>query len=230
MSLFSGGIEERSKCPLPNKETRDKFVESLCELIEFANALGAKVAVVSPPMMLRPDVIMAGYTHEEMVRVFIDTCSRLIETAEKNDVVLALEPEPQMIINGGFVRTPLEDVLVVLDAIQSKNFMINYDITHVYRLSKKDPVGFLKALKGRVGWTHLADNDGEPTPYLLSSMHLVFGEGNVDIEQVMIALKETCYHLEWLDIDVWESPAPFEQARKNKDILVSILKRISWMT
>jgi len=146
----------------------------------------------------------------------------------ENGPVMAIEPEPQMLLNGGFIRKPVEDVVELLDSIQSKYVAINYDTTHIYRLSKGDPVGYLKALKGRVGWTHLADNDGSATPYLLSSTHLVFGEGNVDMQGVMKTLKDTCGHLEWLDVDVWENPKPFETARENKRILESILERISW--
>lgn len=226
--IQTGGAGGRFSPISPREESREKFVEALSGLIEFAHGLGAKVAVLSPPMMLNPEVIMAGYTHEQMVGLYIDACSQLVETAEKNDVVMAIEPEPQMLLNGGFIRKPVEDVVELLDSIQSKYVAINYDTTHIYRLSKGDPVGYLKALKGRVGWTHLADNDGSATPYLLSSTHLVFGEGNVDMQGVMKTLKDTCGHLEWLDVDVWENPKPFETARENKRILESILERISW--
>jgi L-ribulose-5-phosphate 3-epimerase UlaE len=57
---------------------------------------------------------------------------------------------------------------------------------------------------------------------------LTFGEGNINIEEIMRTLKETCPHLEWLQVDVWENQKPFETAEKNKKILESILKRISW--
>jgi sugar phosphate isomerase/epimerase len=89
-------------------------------------------------------------------------------------------------------------------------------------------VGFLKALKGRVGWTHIADNDGWITPYFFSSNHLEFGKGNINIEAVMKTLKETCPHLQWLQVDVWENTTPFETASRNKKVLEGILKRIKW--
>nr|MDO8133403.1 sugar phosphate isomerase/epimerase family protein [Candidatus Njordarchaeum guaymaensis] len=210
-----------------SEDTRLQFVKTMKEWIEFAGALRAEVATVSPPQF-GADVIMAGYSHDDMVNLFIDALSQVVETAEENKVILAFEPEPQMILNGGFVRKPIEDTLKVLEAIKSKNVKVLYDTTHANTLSKGDPVGFLKALKGRVGWTHIADNDGWVTPYFLSSNHLEFGKGNIDIEAVMKTLKATCSHLEWLQVDVWESTAPFETAKKNKVVLESILKRIRW--
>lgn len=210
-----------------SEETRQQFLDRMKEYIEFANALGAPVATVSPPSF-SAEVVMAGYTHDEMVNKFIDCLSKLVETAEANKVVLAFEPEPQMILNGGFIRKPVEDSLKVLDAIKSDYVKVLYDVTHANTMGRGDPVGFLKALKGRVGWTHIADNDGWITPYFLSSNHLEFGKGNINIEAVMKALKETCPHLGWLQVDVWENVTPFETASKNKKILEKIAKKINW--
>jgi sugar phosphate isomerase/epimerase len=212
----------------PSEDTRKEFQDNMKEMIEFAHLLGASTATVSPPQF-GADIVMAGYSHDEMVNMFIDALSQLVETAEQNQVVLAFEPEPQMILNGGFIRAPVEDTLKVLDAIQSDYVKVNYDVTHANTLGKGDPVGFLKALNGRVGWTHIADNDGWITPYFLSSDHLEFGKGNIDIEAVLMALKETVTPpLEWLQVDVWENPTPFETASKNKKFLENILEKIGW--
>ncbi len=209
------------------EETRQQFLDKMKEYIEFAHAVGAPVATVSPPQF-SAEVVMAGLSHDEIVDKFIDSLSKLVETAEANKVILAFEPEPQMILNGGFIRKPVEDSLRVLDAIPSDYVKVLYDVTHANTMGRGDPVGFLKALKGRVGWTHIADNDGWITPYFLSSNHLEFGKGNINIEAVMKALKETCPHLDWLQVDVWENVTPFETASKNKKVLENILKKIKW--
>ncbi len=214
--------------PLSEEEEKTKqFLEKMKEYIEFAHALGASTATVSPPQF-SPDCVLAGYSHDDMVNKFIDVLNQLVETAEANKIVLAFEPEPQMILNGGFVRKPVEDSLKVLDAIKSDYVKVLYDVTHANTMGRGDPVGFLKALKGRVGWTHIADNDGWITPYFLSSNHLEFGKGNINIEAVMKALKETCPHIGWLQVDVWENITPFETASKNKKVLENILKKIKW--
>jgi sugar phosphate isomerase/epimerase len=210
-----------------SEETRKQFIDTMKEWIEFAHLLGAPTATVSPPQF-SSDVVMNGYSHDDMVQMFIDALNQLVDTAEENKVVLAFEPEPQMILNGGFIRKPIEDILKVLDEIKSDYVKVLYDVTHANTLGKGDPVGFLRALKGRVGWTHIADNDGWITPYFLSSNHLEFGKGNINIEAVMKTLKETCPHLQWLQVDVWENTTPFETAKKNKTVLENILKRIKW--
>jgi sugar phosphate isomerase/epimerase len=212
----------------PNKQTRSKFVRLMKEWIEFAHTVGARVSTLTPPNCYSGDIPELGYSHEKIVGLFTDTCGQVIDTAEKNDIVLALEPEPQMILNGGFYRTAIDDVWQVLNEIESKHLTVLCDTTHAYTLSKGDPDGFLRALRGKVGWTHIADNDGTHTPYSLSSRHLTFGEGRINIEQLLKTFKETCPHLEWLQIDVWECTDPFGTARKNKEIVQEILSRISW--
>ncbi|HME55868.1 MAG TPA: sugar phosphate isomerase/epimerase family protein [Candidatus Lokiarchaeia archaeon] len=210
-----------------SEETRKEFLDNMKEYIEFAHNIGASTATVSPPSFT-PDIVMNGYSHDEMVNMFIDALGQLVETAEENKVLLAFEPEPQMILNGGFIRKPVEDTLKVLDAIQSDYVKVLYDVTHANTLGKGDPVGFLEALGGRVGWTHIADNDGWITPYFLSSNHLEFGKGNINIEAVMQALKVACPDLGWLQVDVWENPNPFETASKNKKVLEQIAENIGW--
>jgi sugar phosphate isomerase/epimerase len=208
-------------------EKKEQFHNKMKEYIEFAGALGASIATVSPPSF-SPDVIMNDFTQDEMVDIFIDCLSQLVDIAEENKIVLAFEPEPQMILNGGFVRKPVEDTLKVLDAIQSDHVKVLCDITHANTLGKGDPVGFIKALNGRIGWTHMADNDGWITPYFMSSNHLKFGQGNIDIDAVMQVLHEDVPSLEWLQVDVWENPAPFDCARENKKVLQDIAEKMGW--
>jgi sugar phosphate isomerase/epimerase len=212
----------------PSAQTRRKFIRLMKKWLDFAHAVGATVSTLSPPDSYIHDIVQLGYPHEKIVGLFIDTCRQVVEAAEKNHVVLALEPEPQMILNGGFYRKAIDDVWQVLNEIDSKYLTILCDTTHAYTLSRGDPDGFLRALKGRVGWTHIADNDGTQTPYFLSSRHLTFGEGRINIEQLLRTFKETCPHLEWLQIDVWECTDPFGTAKKNKETVQEILNRISW--
>ncbi len=47
-------------------------------------------------------------------------------------------------------------------------------------------------------------------------------------EALMISLKAECHNLDWLQIDTWENPTPYEAGVKNKRELVRILKKNSW--
>jgi sugar phosphate isomerase/epimerase len=212
----------------PKAQTRRKFIRLMKEWLGFAHAVGARVSTLTPPNCHSNDIRELNLPHEKIIDLFIDSCRQVVDAAEKNHVVLALEPEPQMILNGGFFRKAIDDVWHVLDALDSKYLTILCDTTHAYTLSGGDPDGFLRALKGRVGWTHIADNDGTFTPYALSSKHLVFGKGRINIDQMMRTFKEICPQLEWLQIDVWECTDPFKTAKKNKEILQGILNQISW--
>ena len=86
---------------------------------------------------------------------------------------MAIEPEPNLILNGGGLRDSLDDVNHILNMIKSKNLAILYDISHVNIISHGDPVGFLKALRGRVSWVHVADNDFSLSPFGTGKRHRI---------------------------------------------------------
>jgi len=226
--IQTGGATHLHSPISPKLQTRKKFTRLMKKWLEFAHGVGAVVSTLTPPNCHAKEIRELNLPHEKIIELFVESCRGVVEAAEKNNIVLALEPEPQMILNGGFFRKSIDDIWQVLNALDSKNLTILCDTTHAYTLSGGDPDGFLRALKGRVGWTHIADNDGTYTPYALSSKHLVFGEGKINIEQMMRTFKETCPHLEWLQIDVWECTDPFMTAQMNKKVIQDILKQISW--
>ena len=215
------GSATRNSPASNNPEIRKKYVETVKSMMEFGKAVGAKVATGGLGRFV------FGLKFDDMVRNGIETFNEVAGIAEDLDMIYSLEPEPDQITNGGYFRTSLDVIQEILDKVKSKNFQITYDYTQVNVLSG-DPVGYLKALKGRVAWVHIADNDGFRTPFVGTAKHMAFGDGCLDIDEITKTLKETCPHLEWLQIDVWESPTPFETAEKNKPILIDCLRRIGW--
>ncbi len=210
--------------PISEDETdRANYVNAVDDALKFAEELDAHHSTLTPPiftseMTKEYDVLLDRY---------VSVVSQVVEKAEKRNVVMAIEPEPNLILNGGGLRDSLEDVLHVLNTVKSKNLAILYDISHVNIISHGDPVGFLKSLNGRVSWVHVADNDFSLSPFG-TGKHQTFGDGNVDMPKLFAAMKSECPRLEWLQIDTWEHPAPFEAAAKNRKELVRILKEIGW--
>ena len=206
-------------------EERKRYVTAMDEALQYAEAVGMVHSTITPPMMI------GEFTHDEYqkkLETYIDTLQGVVAAAEKRHVVMAIEPEPHMMLNGGKFRDPMIDIGQVLEGIQSKNLCILFDICHANVLSNGDPSGFLRKLHGRVSWVHVADNDMKLTPTVGTATHLAFGEGNVDMEKLMRTFKEEVPGLEWLQIDTWENPKPYEVAKRNKVALSDILKRISW--
>jgi sugar phosphate isomerase/epimerase len=63
-------------------------------------------------------------------------------------------------------------------------------------------VEFLEKLENKIGMVHLIDNDG--TLYKdITSMHVPFGQGDINFEEVIPALKEKAnYTGEWWIVDL----------------------------
>jgi sugar phosphate isomerase/epimerase len=204
-------------------ETRGEYVKGIDEALAFAQKLDAHHSTLTPPLFtteMTPE-------YDMLLERYLPVVSEVVEKAEKRDVILAIEPEPNLFLNGGGLRESIDDVRLVLNTIQSKNLAILFDISHVNILSHGDPVGFLKQLHGRVSWVHVADNDFSLSPFG-TGKHQTFGEGNVDMVKFFSALKNECPNLGWLQIDTWEHPAPFEAALANKRELTKILSEIDW--
>lgn len=210
-------------------EERKRYVKAMDEALEYAQALGAVHSTITPPMMVgEPETEEYQRDYQKNLERYIDTLQEVVAAAEKRGVVMAIEPEPHMMLNGGRFRDPMTDIGQVLGAIKSKNLCILFDICHANVLSKGDPSGFLRKLGGRVSWVHAADNDMKLTPTVGTATHIRFGEGNVDMEKLMRTFKEEVPGLKWIQIDTWENPNPYEVAAGNKADLVKILDKISW--
>ncbi len=205
-------------------DVRKQYVIAMRDALEFASELGAMHSTITPPSFV-PSWSAKDYA--KTLATFIETVREVVHFAEKSGVVMAVEPEPDLVLNGGTYRDSIEDIRELLDSIASKSLQILFDIAHVHIISGGDPIDFAKELKGRISWVHVADNDLTFTPQG-TSKHLEFGQGNVPMKDLMRVLKQECGALKWLQIDTWENPNPFEAAAKNKRLLENILKDIGW--
>jgi len=208
-----------------NPDDRRQYVADVDAALAFDQAIGGVHSTLTPPFM------MGEYTPAEydaaMAR-YVETIGEVAARAEKRGIIMAVEPEPNLILNGGKVREPIEDVKHLLDSVKSKSLCVLFDVCHVNYLSHGDPSGFLKKLQGRVSWVHVADNDMTLTPTVGTASHIEFGKGNVDLKKLMSTFKQEVPNLKWLQIDTWENPLPYEVAHKNKAELVRVLNEISW--
>ena len=206
-------------------DERRRYVKEMDGALEFAEALGAIHSTITPPAIVGE---YGSSRYMDLLDRYISVLRDVVTAAEKRRVVMAIEPEPPMILNGGKFRDPIDDIRELLGSIRSNKLCVLFDVCHINVLSKGDPSGFLKRLDHRVSWVHVADNDMKLTPSVGTATHLQFGEGNIDMEKVMRTLKEEVPGLKWLQIDTWENPKPYAAASKNKAYLLEILDRIQW--
>jgi sugar phosphate isomerase/epimerase len=207
-----------------DEDIRKRYVAAVADAIKFIAGLGGEHVSITPPYFM-PGQTQETYTAN--VKKFTEVVHEAVAVAEKHGPLLAVEPEPNLILNGGNFRDAIDDVKELLATIDSKHLNVLFDFPHVNVLSHHDPVGFLKQLNGRVSWAHVADNDMTLT-MIGTGKHLEFGKGNMDIVGLVKALKEARPRLPWLQIDTWESTEPFEQAASNRRQLSEILKTVGW--
>jgi sugar phosphate isomerase/epimerase len=204
-------------------DVRKEFVQEVGQAQAFAKSLGARHCTLTPPIFV-PE--MKDH-YDRLLDRYSAVVEEVVASAEKHDVVMAIEPEPNLFLNGGTIRDSIDDVKWILEKIKSKNLAILYDIAHVNIVSHGDPVAFLRRLNGRVSWIHVADNDFSLSP-LGTARHVTLGEGSVDLVKIFSAFKWELPDLRWFQIDTWEHPDPFVSAHKSKQVLEHTLEETGW--
>ena len=84
-----------------DKEERKQYVAAVGEVLEFAQTIGAIHSTLTPP------TLMSDTPKDEYLKLlnrYIETLNEVVAIAEKRDVVMAVEPEPPMMLNGGQFR------------------------------------------------------------------------------------------------------------------------------
>ncbi|MBC7287832.1 MAG: sugar phosphate isomerase/epimerase [Armatimonadetes bacterium] len=138
--------------------------------VASARWFGARVVVVNTP---RCD---EGVDPQEVNAHIGD----LVEVAKHNGVLVAVEPEP------GLIVSDVADALRLVDHMQSEFLGVNLDIGHAF-LTEVDVAHAARALQGRIFHTHVEDISDDV------HRHLVPGEGEIDLPKVFCALWEAGY-------------------------------------
>ena len=131
------------------------------------------------------------------------------KSAQDYGIQLVWEFEPGFLFN-----TPSEVVQLHRD-VDEPNFTLELDTAHVYLMSelgvmqyiKKETLAggqleFIEMCKDKIGLVHIIDNDGSVYEGI-TSMHNAFGEGHIDFDKVMPALRDKAnYKGEWWVVDL----------------------------
>jgi len=144
--------------------------------MEHSAWLGAQMVVVHPCAHIGCDTESG---RAEMFAYNLDFYRKLLPYAEEYGVKIAIEN-----IRGTITEAP-EGLLSLLDALDSGMFTVCFDVGHA-NLSG-DPAVILRQIGGRIGCTHIHDNDGK------RDIHTLPHQGIIDWEAVMRALAEVGY-------------------------------------
>jgi sugar phosphate isomerase/epimerase len=154
-------------------------------------------------------------------------CSRLAATS---NVELYWEFEP------GFIINKPSDIARVTDEVGEPNFKLMFDTCHAQmsgvQAARQDPppeklpsvVDFILKMDKRIGTVHLIDSDNS-LHHDETSTHAPFGEGVLDFDAIIEALKTVGYRGPWWTIDLCFWPTAWDIAESSHRFVAGLLKR-----
>lgn len=205
----------------PDENERMACGKSILDNVVFAKALGTDFVGVWPAPR-QPDV-----NDWVVCQRLIDTFKKFFKRIEEERIELGkmnivVETEPvESFCNLAIAKT-------VIDEVRSPNFRLLFDFAHINVLTNGNSLKALRQFKGKIGHVHLADNDGTrwtSSKEGMSSKHLMIGEGDLNIKEILEGLRDTDYD-GWIQIDVWQNPNPFQCSEVNKIVVDNIIKNI----
>ena len=147
--------------------------------LELAAEMGAMTVSIQPG----GPVMTSGLTPGEAIERFAESLSRCLETARACGVILAVEPEPGLLIESaaeylGFKRR----------FFAGERFVrMNCDVGHLFCVGE-DPAGVIRALPDEIAHVHLEDIGANRV-----HQHLTPGRGVIRFKEVFAALRESGY-------------------------------------
>ena len=205
---------------IPTKDTSayvDEFTKNCRFCVDLA-IKGIRVDTVHPPSVF--DEVDPETAFERVT----STWRRCAEIADEHGLYVTWEFEP------GFAFNKPSDVQRVLDAVPDDNFGVLYDTSHGHMcavVGARQPgeketlpggqVELISRLSGRINHIHLIDSDNtchkDANGNDETSMHLPFGRGLVDFEELVPKLAAQDVGHDWWTIDLcfwpnaWEATA-----------------------
>ncbi len=185
---FSPGLNDAK-----NHEAFVKEIEASCVT---AKKLGTRMLLV----VAGDD--QPGMTKEQMHQNVIDGLKRAVPIAEKNDIMLVLEPMNVRVDHKGHCLHGSPDALRIVKSVGSPRVKICWDLYHM-QISEGDLCGRMKEGIGEIGYFQLADNPGRNDP----------GTGEIHYPRVMRAAWELGYR-GWVGLEFTPRDGAVEAARR----------------
>lgn len=146
----------------------DKCFSELKKAIPITKKFDAHLLVISTGTLRESEAETQRATLRTRIRELLTLC-------DENDVLLALEPEPEFII-GSTV-----DMLELIEDIGHDRLKCNLDVGHSY-ITDNSVTSAIELLGEKIAHTHVEDIKDK------KHYHLIPGDGDIDLEAVIEAL------------------------------------------
>jgi sugar phosphate isomerase/epimerase len=169
----------------PDPHYRAIRVDHTKRALTLAKELGARCITTEPGGPIEP-----GGSWSAGLRTFVEEIRPVAEHAEREGVLLLVEPEPGLLIE---TAEQFEEFMRWID---SPAIGLNFDIGHSY-CAGEEPAASIRRLAKFIRHVHLEDI--APTRV---HAHLVPGEGAIDFHATLAALREVGYD-GWVTIELY---------------------------
>lgn len=196
----------------PDANYRQVRIDHTKRALTMAKELGA------PCITTEPGGPLEGRTWKECLKLFVEMLKPVVEHAEKEGVLLLVEPEPDLLIETA------DQYLEFAQHFTSPYLGLNFDIGHSYCVSD-DPAATIRRLGPLIRHVHLEDIAATRIHH-----HLIPGEGVIDFASTLTALKDVGYD-GWVTIELYtchENPDHAATLARERVVKIAKSVGIAW--
>jgi sugar phosphate isomerase/epimerase len=169
----------------PDRNYRYVRIDHTIRALSLARELGAKCITTEPGGPVEP-----GTSWQAALKLFVEMLKPAIAHAEKEGVLLLIEPEPGLLIETA------DQFLELMQYLDSPAIGLNFDIGHFYCV-KDDPATTVPRLAKYTRHYHLEDIAATRVHH-----HLIPGEGAIDFASTLQAIHKTGYD-GWITVELY---------------------------
>jgi sugar phosphate isomerase/epimerase len=169
----------------PDPHYRQVRIDHTKRALTLARELGAPCITTEPG-----GPVPAGESWSAALRLFLEVLRPVAEHAEKEGVLLLVEPEPGLLIETA------DQFLEFMQHIDSPAVGLNFDIGHFYCVGD-DPAATVPRVAKHIRHFHLEDIAATRVHH-----HLVPGEGAIDFAGVFRAIRDLGYD-GWVTVELY---------------------------
>ncbi|HEV3120018.1 MAG TPA: sugar phosphate isomerase/epimerase family protein, partial [Gemmataceae bacterium] len=169
----------------PDRHYRQIRIEHTMRSLTLARELGAPCITTEPG-----GPVEAGESWSAALKLFVEMLKPVAAHAEKEGVLLLIEPEPGLLIETA------DQFLEFMQHVDSPAIGLNFDIGHFFCVGD-EPAPTVHRLAPYIRHFHLEDIAGTRIHH-----HLIPGEGAIDFTSILQAIKHIGYG-GWITIELY---------------------------
>jgi sugar phosphate isomerase/epimerase len=169
----------------PDPNYRRIRIDHTMRSLTLAREIGARSITTEPGGPVQPSESWSGALDR-----FVEALGPVSEHAEREGILLLIEPEPGLLIENS------EQFLEFMDRIDSPAIGLNFDIGHFYCVGD-EPAQAIRRLAPYIRHFHLEDIAATRIHH-----HLIPGDGAIDFKGVFDAIREIDYR-GWITIELY---------------------------